>query len=314
MVYDITSLDYLRYDFETYESLISFYKKVSKSFYEQNFVYTEVHHILPKCLGGENTKDNLIDLPWMIHILAHFLLAKKLEEINKAASLKNFYAVRMILNQGKVPNKVELKKLSKIKAIELETKNKLNCKKIYIKKDGEKTIQIFEDDLAEYEKLGWKRGRNFKRLQNAVWIHDEQKSYQIPKEKLDEYLSKGFQKGMFKTKAMKDYKHFFKKSTEGCKWIHKGSKSILVDQGQIGFYLGQGWSLGSGRKPMLGKKNPHSEETCKKLSEANKGKPKSEDHKKKLSESKKGRHWYTDGKNNIQAFECPEGFRKGRVL
>lgn len=27
-----------------------------------------------------------------------------------------------------------------------------------------------------------------------------------------------------------------------------------------------------------------------------------------------GMHWYTDGENNIQAYECPEGYKKGRVL
>lgn len=37
--------------------------------------YHEVHHITPKCLGGSNEKDNLIDLFAEEHFIAHKLLA-----------------------------------------------------------------------------------------------------------------------------------------------------------------------------------------------------------------------------------------------
>ena len=61
-----------------------------------------------------------------------------------------------------------------------------------------------------------------------------------------------------------------------------------------------------------------SEETKKKISEANKGKQLSEETRKKMSESKKGkniwirgRRWFNNGKINIRAKECPEGFVPG---
>ena len=84
----------------------------------------------------------------------------------------------------------------------------------------------------------------------------------------------------------------------------------------------------------------HSEETKKKIGEGNKGKPKSEEHKNKISKAKKGRpgkpksaehkqklseamkgenhsafgkHWYNNGKINIIANECPDGFTPGRL-
>ena len=64
-----------------------------------------------------------------------------------------------------------------------------------------------------------------------------------------------------------------------------------------------------------------SEETKKKLSEAkkgnipwNKGKQLSEETKKKLSEAKKGCNWFNNGKINIRAKECPDGFIHGRLL
>ena len=67
-----------------------------------------------------------------------------------------------------------------------------------------------------------------------------------------------------------------------------------------------------GNKNMLGKH--HSEETKKKLSEARKGRKFSEEHKKKLSEAQKGKLWYNNGKVNTMAKECPEGFVPGRLL
>lgn len=38
--------------------------------------YTESHHIVPRCMGGSNTKENLVDLTPEEHYLAHQLLIK----------------------------------------------------------------------------------------------------------------------------------------------------------------------------------------------------------------------------------------------
>ena len=52
----------------------------------------------------------------------------------------------------------------------------------------------------------------------------------------------------------------------------------------------------------------HSEETKKKMSDANK-----ENHKGSKN-SQFGTHWYTNGEVNVKAKECPEEFRSGRTL
>lgn len=39
------------------------------------YKYVERHHIVPRCLGGKDTEDNLIDLYIDEHLLAHELLA-----------------------------------------------------------------------------------------------------------------------------------------------------------------------------------------------------------------------------------------------
>ena len=50
-----------------------------------------------------------------------------------------------------------------------------------------------------------------------------------------------------------------------------------------------------------------------KISLAHKGKKLSDMHKAKLSIIHKGRHWYNDGNKSVMAYECPEGFKQGRI-
>ena len=45
-----------------------------------------------------------------------------------------------------------------------------------------------------------------------------------------------------------------------------------------------------------------------------KGKHASDETKRRISDAKKGKHWYTNGVNNVCTFECPIGYKPGRVL
>jgi hypothetical protein len=45
--------------------------------------YKEKHHILPKCLGGDNSKENLIELTAREHFLCHMLLCEIYPKENK---------------------------------------------------------------------------------------------------------------------------------------------------------------------------------------------------------------------------------------
>jgi hypothetical protein len=42
----------------------------------KNSCYVESHHIIPKCLGGSNEKNNLVELTAREHFICHWLLAK----------------------------------------------------------------------------------------------------------------------------------------------------------------------------------------------------------------------------------------------
>ena len=78
-----------------------------------------------------------------------------------------------------------------------------------------------------------------------------------------------------------------------------------------------GAALKGEKNPMYGKHL--SEEHKKKLSELNKGNTyakgqhASEETKNKMSLQRTGRHWYNNGKVNVRAKECPDGFIPGRL-
>lgn len=52
-------------------------KKLKKE--DKNYIYLETHHILPRSLGGKDTKENLVNLTAREHFLAHLLYEKYLK-------------------------------------------------------------------------------------------------------------------------------------------------------------------------------------------------------------------------------------------
>jgi hypothetical protein len=52
------------------------YKKLLSQYSNHTADYTEIHHICPKSLGGDNSNDNLIRLSSRVHFLAHWMLWK----------------------------------------------------------------------------------------------------------------------------------------------------------------------------------------------------------------------------------------------
>jgi hypothetical protein len=93
-----SNLDWYR---NTYNKLITTrkYRGLDKSKLEG---YYEEHHILPRCLGGKNNKDNLVLLTAKEHILAHMLLAR----INYTNNKIIFACTAMCMIHGPGRNKI----------------------------------------------------------------------------------------------------------------------------------------------------------------------------------------------------------------
>lgn len=57
--------------------------------------YFETHHIIPRSLGGDDSSSNLVDLTYREHFLAHWLLTKMFEGLNKRKMVYALYAMGM---------------------------------------------------------------------------------------------------------------------------------------------------------------------------------------------------------------------------
>ena len=101
---------------------------------------------------------------------------------------------------------------------------------------------------------------------------------------------------------------YYKRPASELIFLPLGEHSALHDEGE--------------NHPFYGKH--HTEESKKKIREGNKGKrvgeknpfygkTHSEEARKKMREAKKGMRWFNNGKINIRAYECPEGFVPGRL-
>lgn len=133
-----------------YEKIyFAFIEKYKNQVFE-NGVYTEVHHIIPRHAGGDDSKENLIRLDYKQHTFAHRLLWK----IYKRAG--DYHAWLMM--SGQEPNK----KLANLRAIgqaNVESGHLDNIRPLANneaqRKHARELAQIRKEDgtLAEYIKL-----------------------------------------------------------------------------------------------------------------------------------------------------------------
>lgn len=97
-----------------------------------NQEYLEKHHIMPKAFKGDNSKNNLIKLPFRAHLIAHLLLAKAVD----CFATKNAVASMAMNKNGKrVYKSWELEQI-RIAAVEknIEYNNRPDVKEKHIKR------------------------------------------------------------------------------------------------------------------------------------------------------------------------------------
>ena len=64
-------------------------------------IYSERHHIVPRCIGGSDSPENLVSLTAREHFIAHWLLARQYPENYKLA-----YAIWAMVNQTNNSNQL----------------------------------------------------------------------------------------------------------------------------------------------------------------------------------------------------------------
>lgn len=113
--------------------------------------YTESHHILPKCLGGSDEKENLVDLTPEEHYLCHKILCKlHPDNINLVYALN---AMNMPVSGRKINNKKfgwSRRKLSEIMKTDFNPMKRFPEKNPFLgKKYSRKLSDIEKKNISE---------------------------------------------------------------------------------------------------------------------------------------------------------------------
>ena len=298
---------------------------------KQKFM-TQRHHIIPSVFfqktnyAERDSKDNLVNLLYKDHILAHYYLALCLKE--SELKYKMMCAINFILGKAK-QNKLNVDELkeftfnldeyqklyeeskkifgNKLKGkthlTSQETKEKIgkaNCGKIYVTRD-EEVRAISSDQLQTYLQQGWSRGNPNSQNRNThkgdTIIHKGDIEKYIPKNLLSQYIQEGWEQG-------RSEKH--KKATQ-C-----GTQKYfdnLSQEEKKKLYATYG---AKGRKA--------SAQERKKLSEKLKGRKLSEEHKELIKKQRQNTIHMTNGVKSIlikAEFEdqyIKLGYYRGRTL
>lgn len=76
--------------YKTYQNIIENAKSSCRS--KSDGVYYELHHILPRSLGGNDSIDNLVLLTYKEHFICHHLLCKFTSGLDKSKMIYAFCA------------------------------------------------------------------------------------------------------------------------------------------------------------------------------------------------------------------------------
>ena len=186
--------------------------------------YKEVHHILPKSLGGSNDKSNLVELTAREHFIVHMLLCKFTIGQAKMKMSYGFHAMCKLKNKFHNREYVANSKLAE--KFRIEFNKALIGRKLpkYVKEKianslkgknsfwfGKKHTQETKDKMSKKAKgrknaLGMKHTENAKQKMSKsklgnkhtlgmICINKDNKTKMIYKNELQNYLNLGFIKG-----------------------------------------------------------------------------------------------------------------------
>jgi len=244
--------------FNSYEDLINYYKQFNKKYFDDRNYYCEKHHIIARCEGGSNEKDNLVYLDLNHHAIAHDLKYRYYLSINdnKNAKKQICSAMRIIGSYNKHLGCIPIDVLtngSQIKQDYIDFCNKSHMFEGYkYVTDGVKTMRIpsFEVENFLLNNKTFKLGRTFTSPHNKVWITNGIEKQYLFKEEAEKYLvnNKDWYYGMGKVKKHEYHNETGKAlpTTLGKKWINKDGirKNVLPEE--INKYLNDGWIIGNG--------------------------------------------------------------------
>lgn len=172
-----------------YES--HYYKLIEKARTREIYGYTEKHHIVPKCMGGTDDDDNLINLTPEEHYVAHQLLVKIYPTNNKLV-----YAAAMMI-PSRPSNKLYgwlRRRLSFVRSVEQSGNGNSQSGMIWITNRSLRENKKIKntDSIPD----GWQKGRihDFNKPNKDPAIDYKRAAYDLKKEEARKLANELFDK------------------------------------------------------------------------------------------------------------------------
>lgn len=133
--------------------------------------YKEKHHIIPKCIGGNNKKENIVELTAREHFLCHLLLIEIYPDSEKLKYALYLMSIGRCINYKEFKVSSRLYERLKIEFSNLMKTKKLNLGKKFSKKHREKLSKahLGKKDSKETKnkkslaKVGHKKDKNWRK-------------------------------------------------------------------------------------------------------------------------------------------------------
>lgn len=175
--------------------------------------YKEIHHILPRCLGGKDRKANLVALTAKEHFIIHILLCKFTTGIAKRKMLYAHKAMSYYIKEGrnyKIGSRIaeKLRKELKFSPEHIENLRKSHTgkkfsdatkKKMSILHKGNKYClgkKATEETLVKLRNIQGK----------MIWVKKDNVATKVNKDLLQQYLDKGYKEGRNTSFMNEEYK------------------------------------------------------------------------------------------------------------
>jgi hypothetical protein len=176
--------------------------------------YKEIHHILPRCMGGNNSKDNLVSLTAKEHFIIHILLCKFTTGLARRSMLYAHKAMSYYIKEGrnyKIGSRIaeKLRKELKFSPEHIE-----NLRKSHLgKPSGKKGKKASKETIAKLKLVNLGKKASEETLaklrlaqSNMMWINKNGIGKKIKKHLLQEYLDKGYKVGRDTSFMNEEYK------------------------------------------------------------------------------------------------------------
>lgn len=163
--------------FKNNKYCVWYFNIVNKAKCDRDLDYSEKHHIIPKCIGGEDSPENIVKLTSKEHFICHMLLTK----MHDSNSLKYAFWAMSLVNPHQCRYRITSNQYSYLKLCNsIATKERMsghygyNTGKVMAWKGTE--TKFFNKGIPE----GWTRGHNPNTKKNMLGKNSGKVYYHNP--------------------------------------------------------------------------------------------------------------------------------------